>query len=99
MRARPALTLAVIAALCLGLLAPAIADTKHKKHQVDAAMKQLANDLDETSASLRQAASSLHNAEAKLPVGPRPGRPRARTADRGSDPRPDPRPEARRRHR
>jgi murein DD-endopeptidase MepM/ murein hydrolase activator NlpD len=67
MRARPALTLAVIAALCLGLLAPAIADTKHKKHQVDAAMKQLANDLDETSASLRQAANSLHNAEAKLP--------------------------------
>jgi murein DD-endopeptidase MepM/ murein hydrolase activator NlpD len=67
MRARPALTLAVIAALCLGLLAPALADTKHKKHQVDAAMKQLANDLDETSASLRQAANSLHNAEAKLP--------------------------------
>jgi murein DD-endopeptidase MepM/ murein hydrolase activator NlpD len=67
MRARPALTLAVIAALCLGLLAPAIADTKHQKHQVDAAMKKLANDLDETSASLRQAANSLHNAEAKLP--------------------------------
>jgi murein DD-endopeptidase MepM/ murein hydrolase activator NlpD len=67
MRARPALTLAVIAALCLGVLAPAIADTKHQKHQVDAAMKKLANDLDETSASLRQAANSLHNAEAKLP--------------------------------
>jgi murein DD-endopeptidase MepM/ murein hydrolase activator NlpD len=67
MRARPALTLAVIAALCLGLLAPAIADTKHHKHQVDAAMKKLANDLDETSASLRHAANSLHNAEAKLP--------------------------------
>jgi murein DD-endopeptidase MepM/ murein hydrolase activator NlpD len=67
MRARPALTLAVIAALCLGLLAPAIADTKHKKHQVDSAMKKLANDLDETSASLRHAASSLHSAEAKLP--------------------------------
>jgi murein DD-endopeptidase MepM/ murein hydrolase activator NlpD len=69
MRARPALTLAVIAALCLGLVAPAEAsDPRARKHQVDRALQKINADLDETSASLRHAANALHAAESKLPA-------------------------------
>jgi hypothetical protein len=58
MRARPALTLAVIAALCLGLVAPAEAsDPRARKHQVDRALQHLKADMDETSAALRHAAN------------------------------------------
>jgi murein DD-endopeptidase MepM/ murein hydrolase activator NlpD len=69
MRARPALTLAVIAALCLGLIAPAeAADPRHRKRQVDKAAQRLKADLDETSAALRRAAKALNAAESKLPA-------------------------------
>ena len=69
MRARPALTLAVIAALCLGLVAPAEAsDPRARKHQVDRALQKINADLDETSAALRHAANALHAAESKLPA-------------------------------
>ena len=68
MRFRPALTLAVIVALCLGLIAPAeAADPKHRKRQVDRAIENLRHDLSETSAELRRAAGALHRAESKLP--------------------------------
>ena len=68
MRFRPALTLAVIVALCLGLVAPAeAADPKHRKRQVDRAIENLRHDLSETSAELRRAAGALHRAESKLP--------------------------------
>ena len=69
MRARTALTLAVIAALCLGLMAPAEAsDPRARKHQVDRALQHLKADMDETSAALRHAANALHAAESKLPA-------------------------------
>ena len=69
MRARPALTLVVIAALCLGLAAPAEAsDPRARKHQVDRALQKLNADLDEMSAALRHAANALHAAESKLPA-------------------------------
>jgi len=68
MRARPALTLAVIAALCLGLMAPAeAADPRHRKRQVDRAIDNLRHDLSETSAELRRAAEALRRAESRLP--------------------------------
>ncbi len=67
MRSRPALTLAVIAALCLGLMAPAeAADPRHRKRQVDRAAEALRHDLSETSAELRRAANALQRAESKL---------------------------------
>ena len=69
MRARPALTLAVIVALCVGLVAPAqAADPKHRKRQIDTAIKHLRTDLDETSAELRRASAALDRAESKLPA-------------------------------
>jgi murein DD-endopeptidase MepM/ murein hydrolase activator NlpD len=69
MRARPALTLFVIAALCLGLIAPAEAsDPRHRKQQVDSALKRVQADLDETSAALRQAGRALQRAESRLPA-------------------------------
>jgi murein DD-endopeptidase MepM/ murein hydrolase activator NlpD len=69
MRARPALTVAVIAALCLGLVAPAEAsDPRARKHRVDRALQNLKADMDETSAALRHAANALHAAESKLPA-------------------------------
>jgi murein DD-endopeptidase MepM/ murein hydrolase activator NlpD len=69
MRARPALTLAVIVALCLGLVAPAeAADPRQRKRQVDKAAQRLKADLDETSAALRRAAKALNAAESKLPA-------------------------------
>ena len=68
MRFRPALTLAVVVALCLGLVAPAdAADPKHRKRQVDRSIEKLRHDLSETSAELRRAASALNRAESKLP--------------------------------
>jgi murein DD-endopeptidase MepM/ murein hydrolase activator NlpD len=69
MRFRPALTLAVIVALCLGLVAPAeAADPRHRKRQVDRAIQNLQHDLSETSAELRRAAASLRRAESRLPA-------------------------------
>ena len=68
MRFRSALTLAVVVALCLGLVAPAdAADPKHRKRQVDRSIEKLRHDLSETSAELRRAASALNRAESKLP--------------------------------
>ncbi len=67
MRSRPALTLAVIAALCLGLMAPAeAADPRQRKRQVDRAAEALRHDLSETSAELRRAARALRRAESRL---------------------------------
>ena len=69
MRLRPALTLAVIAALLLGFLAPAQADNeRRRKHRVDAAMKHLRHDMNETSRELRSAARALRRAESQLPA-------------------------------
>lgn len=69
MRLRPALTLAVIAALLVGFLTPAYAgDERHRKSQVDAGIKGLRHDLNETSKELRAAARSLRRAEGKLPA-------------------------------
>lgn len=69
MRLRPALTLAVIAALLLGFLAPAQADNeRRRKHRVENAMKDLRHDMNETSRELRTAAQALRRAESKLPA-------------------------------
>jgi murein DD-endopeptidase MepM/ murein hydrolase activator NlpD len=68
MRFRPALTLAVIAALFVGLLGPAQADDeRRRKNRVDAAMKDLRHEMNETSRELRAAANALRRAESKLP--------------------------------
>lgn len=69
MRLRPALTLAVIAALLLSVLAPAQAsDERRRKSRVDAALKDLRHDMNETSRELRAAAALLRRAESKLPA-------------------------------
>jgi murein DD-endopeptidase MepM/ murein hydrolase activator NlpD len=69
MRLRPALTLAVIAALLVGFLTPAYAgDEKTRKKRVDSAIRDLRHDLNETSKELRAAARSLRRAEGKLPA-------------------------------
>jgi murein DD-endopeptidase MepM/ murein hydrolase activator NlpD len=68
MRLRPALTLAVIAALLVAFLTPAHADgERRRKSRVDAAMKDLRHDMNETSRELRAAARSLRRAESRLP--------------------------------
>lgn len=71
MRQRPALTLAVISALLIGLLLPAGAavgsDERRRKNKVDRAIEDLRHDLNETSRELRAAATSLQRAEKKLP--------------------------------
>jgi len=69
MRLRPALTVLVVATLLLGFLAPARADDeKRRKTHVDAAMRDLRHDMNETSKDLRAAASLLRRAESKLPA-------------------------------
>jgi murein DD-endopeptidase MepM/ murein hydrolase activator NlpD len=69
MRFRPALTLAVIAALLVGFLGPAQADDeRRRKNRVDAAMKDLRHEMNETSHELRAAANALRRAESKLPA-------------------------------
>src|SRR5688572_21326350 len=68
---RPALTLAVIAALLFGFLVPAGTalgdDARQRKHKVDKAMKHLRHEMNETSQELRAAARALRRSEAKLP--------------------------------
>lgn len=69
MRLRPALTLAVIAALLVGFMTPAYAGhEKARKKRVDSAIRDLRHDLNETSKELRAAARSLRRAENKLPA-------------------------------
>jgi murein DD-endopeptidase MepM/ murein hydrolase activator NlpD len=69
MRLRPALTLAVIAALLVGLLGPAQADDeRRRKNRVDSAIKDLRHEINETSRELRSAANALRRAESKLPA-------------------------------
>jgi murein DD-endopeptidase MepM/ murein hydrolase activator NlpD len=69
MRFRPALTLAVIAAVLIGLLGPAQAsDERRRKNRVDSAMKNLRHEINETSQELRSAANALRRAESKLPA-------------------------------
>ncbi len=72
MRARRLLALAAwlsVPALVLGLLSPAhAADERHRKGQIDTALKNLRGDLDETSAELRRAGAALDRAEGKLPA-------------------------------
>ena len=68
MRARPAVTLALVGLLCLGLISPASADgEKDRKARLDARSQALQHDLDETSAELRQAGRALGRAESRLP--------------------------------
>jgi murein DD-endopeptidase MepM/ murein hydrolase activator NlpD len=69
---RPALTLAVIAALLFGFLVPAGTalgdDARQRKHKVDKAMKHLRHEMNETSQELRAAAKALRRSESKLPA-------------------------------
>src|SRR5215203_5556523 len=69
MRLRPAMTVLVVATLLLGFLVPAQADDeKRRKAHVDAAMRDLRHDMDETSQEMRAAATLLRRAESKLPA-------------------------------
>ena len=69
MRLRPAFAVLVVATLLLGFLAPARADDeKRRKAHVDAAMRDLRHDMNETSRELRAAASLLRRAESRLPA-------------------------------
>ena len=73
MRLRPAVTLAVLSALFLGLvgglLGPVQAsDERRRKAAVDRAITEVREDLDETSRELRAAAAALEQAESKLPA-------------------------------
>lgn len=71
MRQRSTLTLAVVAALLIGLLGPVAtaqgSDERRRKHRVDSAIKDLRQDLNDTSRELRAAGRSLKRAEARLP--------------------------------
>jgi murein DD-endopeptidase MepM/ murein hydrolase activator NlpD len=66
------MVLGLVPALVLGLLTSATrsmaADERHKKAQIDRALRNLKGDLDETSAELRRAGAALDRAEAKLPA-------------------------------
>jgi peptidoglycan hydrolase CwlO-like protein len=69
MRLRPALTVVVIATLLLGFLGPAQADDeRRRKSHVDAALRDLRHDMNETSRELRAAARMLSRAESRLPA-------------------------------
>lgn len=69
MRLRPAVVLAVIAALVLGVLAPAqAADERHRKARVDAGLGNLRSDINDTTRELRAAADAVRRAESRLPA-------------------------------
>lgn len=69
MRFRPVMTFCVIAALLGGLLAPAqAADERRRKDRIDAALKDLRHQINETSVKLRVAAKALRRAESRLPA-------------------------------
>lgn len=72
MRLRPAVILAALSAVLVGLLGgllgPAQAsDERRRKAAVDRAITEVRDDLDETSRELRAAAAALERAESKLP--------------------------------
>ena len=72
MRLRPAVIVVVAVTLLLGFLgpvAPSAADgERRRKANVDAAMRSLRHDMNETSRELRAAARMLQRAESKLPA-------------------------------